>query len=268
MVPIAKRLLALGLALSLASPVLAQTTPITPSTQNVQPAPTNPPTTGPYGGFNAVAPGSPTGTTATGTPTAPYGGFNAMTPGNPIGTTATGTPSAPYGGVNAVRPGFPAALTAGGIPNRPPGGLGTVPPGSAVATPFGTATAAGTATQPLLTTAQFNQLFGGLNVAVPVNPPPSPTSPQGATFPGAGTVPGATVPGASPFSNPFSLVPIGPGILFPGSSVTNPAITPGTATGVTGYSSNGPGVVPNGGMGTATVPGGTGIPAPTSTPPR
>jgi hypothetical protein len=242
---IQKRMLAVGVALSLGSPALA------------------------YGGFNGVRPGSPTGTTATGTPAAPYGGFNATRPGSLLGNTATGTPSAPYGGVNAVRPGFPAGLTATGVPNAPLGPLNTVQPGSTVVTPFGTAPVAGAATQPLLTSGQFNQLFGGLNVAVPVNPPPSATSPLGAAFPGAGTVPGATVPGASPFSNPFSLVPTGPGSPFPATSVTNPAINQGT--GMPGYSSSGPGVLPNGGMGTTTVPGGMGLPAPASptpVPPR
>jgi hypothetical protein len=260
MYEIQKRMLAVGLALALASPALAQTTPATPGTQIVQPANTVQPNIGPYGGFNAARPGSPTGSTATGTPTGPYGGFNAMRPGNPIGSTATGTPSAPYGGLNAVRPGLPAGLSATGVPNAPLGGFNTMQPGSAVVTPFGAAPVAGLATQPSLTGAQFNQLFGGLTVAVPVNPPPSPTSPLGAAFPGA------TVPGASPFSNPFSLVPTGPGIPFPGATLTNPALTQGTATGVTGYSTNGAGVLPNSGMGTGTVPGGMGMPAPASRP--
>src|SRR5262249_19026876 len=112
--------------------------------------------------------------------------------------------------------------------------------------------------------AQFNQLFGGLNAAGPLSSPPAATAPQGPAFPGAGSIPGATAPAASPFSNPFSVVQTGRGMSLPGRRLPNAVLTPGATPGGSGYSSNGPGVLPNGGLGTTTVPGAMGSPAPAS----
>jgi hypothetical protein len=97
-----------------------------------------------------------------------------------------------------MRPGLPAAAPSGatGIPLP-------VSPGTA----------------PLTPNSPFNQLFGGLSVAVPLNQTSSPTATGGGAFPGAGTGAGtATVPGgmgtpppgSAPQSNPPPAAPTPP----------------------------------------------------------
>jgi hypothetical protein len=317
---IKKRLLALGLAFWLASPALAQTGPGTTRLPNAQP------TNGPYGGFNAVRPGNPVGTTATGTPSGPYGGQNAVRLRNPKlapsgattapttqpltstqfnqffsglnapvlvspipGTTTvqpTSNPPAtgPYGGFNAVSPGnpgvtqpgavAPGGTTATGTPSGPYGGQNAIRPGNPTAVPSGATGAP--ANEPLISNADFNRLFGGLNPTLPLIPTPAQPGAAGVAFPGAAAVPGFTTPGAQQITNPFlgaRTAPGGPavplpstGVPNPGTSVTNPATTPGTGTGVSGYNSNSPGVLPNSGSGVGNVPGGTGTPAPANPP--
>jgi hypothetical protein len=312
---IEKRLLALGLAFWLASPALAQIAPGTTQLPNGQPTIVNQPTTGPYGGFNAVRPGNPVGTTATGTPSGPYGGQNAIRLRNPtlVPSGATAAPTTqpltsaqfnqffgglngsvlvspipgtttvqptsnppgtgPYGGFNAVSPGSPGGTqpgavapggtTATGTPSGPYGGQNAIRPGNPSAVPSGAAATS----QPSISSAEFNRLFSGLNPTLPVSPSPS--------QPGAAAVPGFTAPGAQQLANPFlgaRTAPGGPAVPVPstavpnpGTGVTNPATTPATGTGVSGYNSNGPGVLPNGG-GVGNVPGGTGTPSPANPP--
>jgi hypothetical protein len=221
--------------------------------------------------------------TTTNQPTnGPYGGFNAVRPGNPVGTTATGTPSGPYGGANSVRPGSrpvaPSNATATTTPANPqPNGNSNL---------------------------LFNQLFGGLNTVVAVNPTiaqtgnptgvatsgttqtattnPPMTGPYGgfsAVFPGGPAT--TSMPGAiatqplntnAQFIRLFgglSTAPLTPGAGVPtiGTGVTNPTPNTGTGTSVPGYNTNGPGILPNGGTGTGNVPGGTGTSLPSRTPP-
>jgi hypothetical protein len=270
---IEKRLLALGLVFCLANPALAQPGTARPRTPNAAPATTNQPMNGPYGGFNAVRPGNPVGTTATGTPSGPYGGANAVRPGSPpvapSNANATTTPANPqlngnsnlqfnqfFGGLITAVPVNPTTAQTGNATGvatsgttqpattNPPmtgpyGGFSSVFPGNPTATqpraggPATTPMPSVIATQPLNTNAQFIRLFGGLSTAVPGTAP---------------LTPGAGVPAI-------------------GTGVMNPTPNTGTGTSVPGYNTNGPGVLPNGGNGTGNVPGGTGTLPPARTPP-